>query len=171
MKFNLSGLYVITAKHLMPGDSLLNKVESSLKGGARVVQLRDKDSSKSEIIDQGKKLLELTKKYRVPLIINDSPEIAREIGADGVHIGMGDSDISFVREILGNDSIIGVSCYDDLNRGQMAEKMGADYVAFGTPYDTPTKPGRKKTHIFRDTYQGIAVNKNPGFCHWWYISS
>lgn len=145
MKFNLKGLYIITDSKLILRESFIKTVELALKGGAKIVQLREKERTEAEIIELGKQLLEVTKKYNVPLIINDSPELTKEIGADGVHLGEHDPEIENARELLGDDSIIGVSCYSDLNRGINAEKLGADYVAFGTPYSTPTKPGRIPT--------------------------
>ncbi|MGH7885441.1 MAG: thiamine phosphate synthase [Thermodesulfobacteriota bacterium] len=145
MKKNLKGLYVITDSKLIPRGNFIETVEFALKGGANIVQLREKDGFHDEVVELGKRLLEVTKKYNVPLIINDSPELAKAIGADGVHLGENDSDITFARKVIGEDSIIGVSCYGDIERGLEAEKDGADYLAFGTPYSTPTKPGRKPT--------------------------
>lgn len=145
MKNNLKGLYVITDSKLIPRENFVETVELALKGGANILQLREKKSSTSEIVELGKKLLELTRKYDVPLIINDSPVVAKKIGADGVHLGENDPDIKYAREMLGEDAIIGVSCYSKIERGLLAQKLGADYVAFGTPYSTPTKPGRVPT--------------------------
>lgn len=147
MRHNLKGLYVITDKKLIDRDSFVETVEKSIKGGARIVQLREKDTPENEIISLGSELLEVTKSYGVPLIINDSPELAREIGADGVHLGGDDTSISNARKILGNDSIIGITCYNQIERGLKAVENGADYVAFGTPYYTPTKPEREPTSI------------------------
>jgi thiamine-phosphate pyrophosphorylase len=147
MRHNLKGLYVITDKKLIDRDSFVETVEKSIKGGARIVQLREKDTPENEIISLGSELLEVTKSYGVPLIINDSPELAREIGADGVHLGGDDTSISNARKILGNDSIIGITCYNQIERGFKAVENGADYVAFGTPYYTPTKPEREPTSI------------------------
>lgn len=147
MKKNLKGLYVITDKKLISRDRFVETVEKSIKGGARIVQLREKDTPEDEIIELGSELLKVTKKYNVPLIINDSPELAREIGADGVHLGGDDASISNAREILGDDSIVGVTCYNEIARGLKAVEYGADYVAFGTPYYTPTKPEREPTSI------------------------
>lgn len=147
MNYKLGGLYVITDSKLMPGDLLFKKSEAALKGGANIIQLRDKTNNEQEVIEIGKKLLTITKKYRVPLIINDDPQIAKIVGADGVHLGEEDPDIQTAREILGKDSIVGVTCYNELENGLIAEKKGADYVAFGTPYSTPTKPGRKPTSL------------------------
>ena len=147
MKKNLSGLYVITDKKLIERDNFIEIVEKSIKGGARIVQLREKETFYDEIILLAKELLKVTKKYDVPLIINDSPEIARETGADGVHLGGDDTSIDNARSLLGSEAIIGVSCYNQIERGFNAVKSGADYVAFGTPYNTPTKPDREPTSI------------------------
>ncbi|MBI2487339.1 MAG: thiamine phosphate synthase [Deltaproteobacteria bacterium] len=145
MKYLLSGLYVITDKKLIPRDRFIKTVEKTLIGGAKIVQLREKDTPEEEIIKLGKDLHEITRKYGVPLIINDSPVLAKEIGADGVHLGEDDPPISEARKLLGSEAIIGVSCYGMIERGLQAEKEGADYVAFGTPFFTPTKPERKPT--------------------------
>jgi len=147
MKYRISGLYTITDKKLIDRDSFIFTVESALKGGTSILQLREKDTNTDELLSLGEKLLNLTRKYYVPLIINDYPEIAHEIGADGVHLGQNDTDVITARKILGNDKIIGVSCYNQISRAKIAVEEGADYIVFGTPYDTPTKPGREPTPI------------------------
>lgn len=147
MNTSLSGLYVITDKKLIERDKFVETVEMSVKGGARIVQLREKDTPEDEIIELGLALLEVTRRYNVPLIINDSPELARVIGAQGVHLGGYDTSIENAREVLGENAIIGVSCYNQIDRGLNAVQYGADYVAFGTPYYTPTKPDREPTSI------------------------
>lgn len=145
MKRMLKGLYVITDKKLISRDSFVAAVEKAVRGGASVVQLREKGTLRGEVAGLGRELLKVTKKYGVPLIINDSIELAKEIGADGVHLGENDPMIRHAREALGRDKIIGVSCYGNLERGLNAERDGADYVAFGTPFFTPTKPERIPT--------------------------
>jgi thiamine-phosphate pyrophosphorylase len=145
MSYSLGGLYIITDKKLIPRSGFIDTVEKAIRGGARIVQLREKDTPEKEIIKLGKGLLEVTRRYGIPLIINDSPVLAKEIGADGVHIGQYDMLISQAREFLGSKTIIGVSCYGDVQRGLQAEREGADYVSFGTPFFTPTKPDRKPT--------------------------
>ncbi|MGH7889090.1 MAG: thiamine phosphate synthase, partial [Thermodesulfobacteriota bacterium] len=139
------GLYVITDKKLIPRNGFIETVEKAIRGGAKIVQLREKDTPEEKIIRLGKVLLKITRKYGVPLIINDSPELAKEIGADGVHLGEYDPPVSEARKLLGNEAIIGVSCYGKIERGIQAEKDGASYAAFGTPFFTPTKPDRKVT--------------------------
>lgn len=145
MSFILKGLYVITDKKLIDRLTFEKTVEKTLKGGAKIVQFREKNTPENELLEIGKNLLEITKKYNVPLIINDSPEIAKEVDADGVHLGENDPDILHARRILGENKIIGVSCYGEIKRGLGAVKKGADYLVFGTPYYTPTKPDRKPT--------------------------
>ena len=147
MKDRLKGLYVITDNKLIPESRFVEYVEKAIKGGAKIVQLREKNASREQIINRGKELLKLTRKYGVPLIINDLPELAAEIRADGVHLGENDQSVSDARNILGEKSIIGVSCYGSLERGYYAEREGADYVAFGTPFFTPTKPERAPTSL------------------------
>ncbi|NIP39220.1 MAG: thiamine phosphate synthase [Candidatus Dadabacteria bacterium] len=145
MKHKLKGLYVITDKKLIERPKFVQTVEKALAGGANVLQLREKETPYDEIVYLGRELLRITTKYSVPLIINDKPELAKEIGADGVHLGQRDTNIEQARRIVGEDKIIGVSCYGEIDRGLEAEAGGADYLAFGTPYDTLTKPGRKPT--------------------------
>jgi thiamine-phosphate pyrophosphorylase len=145
MKRMLKGLYVITDKKLIPRDRFAATVEEAIRGGASVVQLREKDTPEDEVIEIGKSLLKVTTNYGVPLIINDSAELARKIGADGVHLGEDDPMVAHARDVLGRDKIIGVSCYGKIERGINAERDGADYVAFGTPFFTPTKPERTPT--------------------------
>jgi len=145
MKYQIRGLYVITDEKLIPRERLVETVEKAIKGGAKVIQLREKESSSGEILRLAQELLRLTRRYEVPLIINDHLEIARNIGAEGVHLGQHDASLSEARRILGSEAIIGVSCYGSIERGIEAQKGGADYLAFGTPFFTPTKPDREPT--------------------------
>jgi len=145
MGYEIKGLYVITDKRFIARDKFLETVEKAIRGGANIVQLREKDTPKRELIGLGKGLLDVTKKHGVPLIINDLASVAKEIGAQGVHLGQYDTSVREAREILGNGAIIGVSCYNSIERGFKAVKDGADYLAFGTPFFTPTKPDRGPT--------------------------
>jgi thiamine-phosphate pyrophosphorylase len=145
MKDRLKGLYVITDNRLVSRGEFLGRVEAALDGGANVLQLREKGTPYDEAASIGREVARLTASRGVPLIVNDIPMLAKEIGAQGVHLGEGDPSIEVAREVLGEDAIIGVSCYGSIERGIYAEEKGADYVAFGTPYPTPTKPGRKPT--------------------------
>lgn len=147
MKYSLKGLYLITDRKLIDKSIFLQVVDDTLAGGGNLLQLRHKDSTDSEIITLGRELLRITQRHKVPLIINDSPEIALETGADGVHLGEDDPDVSYARSLLGDDAIIGVSCYNRIDRALEAAGAGADYIAMGTPYNTPTKPGREPTSL------------------------
>jgi len=147
MNQSINGLYIITDKKLIPRENFAEIVEQAIMGGASIVQLREKQVNTKEIYELGSKLLEITRKHNVPLIINDYVDIALELGADGVHLGENDPEIKFARKKLGDKKIIGVSCYNSIERGQYAIDHGADYIVFGTPFYTPTKPGRKPTSI------------------------
>jgi thiamine-phosphate pyrophosphorylase len=145
MQYQIQGLYVITDEKLIPRKRFVETVEKAIKGGAKIVQLREKQSSGEEILRLAEELLKLTRKYNVPLIINDYLELARDIGAEGVHLGQHDTSLAEARKVLGNRAIIGVSCYSSIERGIEAHEEGADYLAFGTPFFTPTKPDRQPT--------------------------
>lgn len=145
MDSELKGLYAITDEKLIPRSSFLETVEKALAGGANILQLREKTAPPTEIVSLGKELLALTGRYGVPLIVNDFPELALEIKADGVHLGESDPGIIPARKMLGNEAVIGVSCYGSVGRGIHARRSGADYVVFGTPWSTPTKPSRIPT--------------------------
>ncbi|MFN4131934.1 MAG: thiamine phosphate synthase [Caldimicrobium sp.] len=137
----LKGLYVITDSKLTPykEGKIYEMVESALKGGAKIVQLRDKETPLKELLYIALELKKICQKYGALFIINDYIELAKETQADGVHIGKDDPSLELaLRELPGK--IIGVSCYGDLKRALLAEKIGASYVAFGSFYSSPTKP-------------------------------
>jgi thiamine-phosphate pyrophosphorylase len=138
----LKGLYVITDEKLTPYDKILEMVEEALKGGAKIVQLRDKTNSDNFLISYGFSLKELCEKYNAYFIVNDRVDLAIKVNAHGVHIGKEDADIAQVKQKLRN-KIIGVSCYDDIERAKIMESLGASYVAFGSFYPSYTKPEAK----------------------------
>lgn len=141
---NLTGLYGITDAELMPDtETLLRKVEQSLKGGARVIQYRDKSSDLKKRVQQASALNTLCKTYHVPLLINDDAGLAAGIGAAGVHLGQSDGAVTEAREMLGEDAIIGVTCHGSLQLAQQAQTEGANYVAFGAFFPSKTKPHAK----------------------------
>lgn len=133
------GLYVITDPVLTPAEMLVARVRQAILGGARMVQLRDKSADRNARRRQARALLRLCNAHDVPLIINDDVELARETGAHGVHLGKDDSGIEEARASLGAKAIIGVSCYNDLERAGKACRSGADYVAFGSFFPSMTK--------------------------------
>lgn len=138
----LRGLYAITDSHLIPRDRFVDTVEAAVRGGATLIQLREKEAPREEIIRLGRAVLTVTRRYGALLIVNDHPSIAKEIGADGAHVGREDPPVAEARALLGPDAIIGASCYGQIERAITAEQEGADYVAFGTPFPSPTKPGK-----------------------------
>ncbi|TPQ24864.1 thiamine phosphate synthase [Methylomonas koyamae] len=138
MKFPGKGLYAITQPDGKSIAQVVADVEAALRGGAAVIQYRDKNP-----LDAGKlaaALLAVCHAYRVPLLINDSVELALAVGADGVHLGRDDGDLAAARTALGPDAIIGVSCYNDIGRATAAVAAGADYVAFGRFFRSGSKP-------------------------------
>ena len=155
----LRGLYVITDTHLIPRQRFVETVEAAVRGGATMVQLREKDTPPQEVTRLGREILAVTRRHGALLIVNDHPTVAREIGADGVHVGRDDPPVAEARAILGPEAIIGASCYGDVEHAVMAEQAGADYVAFGTPFPSPTKSKRTDTslEIFQQAKQRVGV--------------
>ena len=155
----LQGLYLITDTKLIPRERFVETVEAAVRGGATMVQLREKETPREEVIRLGQALLAVTKRYDALLIINDHPSVAKAVGADGVHVGREDPPVSEARALLGPDAIIGASCYGDVTRAASAERDGADYVAFGTPFPSPTKTKRTDISlgIFREAKQQVSV--------------
>ena len=134
-----SFLYLITPPQIHD-INIENKLKNIFQTGVvKVLQLRLKKSKDQEIIDAGKILKTLCKNHNVTLIINDRPDLAHKIGADGVHIGEEDSSIENARAILGKNAIIGVSCYNSKHQAMIAAEKGADYVAFGAFFKSSTK--------------------------------
>lgn len=135
----LRGLYLVTPDWA-DTPALVSALAAALAGRPALVQYRNKLADPDLGRAQAALVLELCRAAGVPLIINDSLELALEIGADGLHIGSADGDPAKVRAALGPGRILGVSCYADLSRGKAARATGADYVAFGALFPSPTKP-------------------------------
>ena len=136
----ICGLYAITDSNLITPKRFANKVRQALEGGARVVQYRDKSQHHELRWKQAQTVVELCHEFSAVSIINDDIELTKTVNADGVHIGSKDDELSYAREQLGDDKIIGVSCYADINLAKQAVKGSADYVAFGSIFPSPTKP-------------------------------
>ena len=143
------GLYAITDG---PRPDLHAAVERALEGGATIVQYRDKTGDGERRRVESADLLALCRRFGVPLIINDDVELAAIIRADGVHLGEHDGDIDAARTRLGATAVIGVSCYDSLDRARQLAAAGADYLAFGAYFPSPTKPLARhaRTDLLRD---------------------
>ena len=134
------GLYAITDSNLIPAAELAARVAQAIAGGATVIQYREKQLAATERHRQAAELAALCRRHTVPLRINDDVELAAAIGAAGVHLGRDDTAIRTARERLGADAIIGVSCYNTLQRAHAAAAAGADYIAFGRFFPSHTKP-------------------------------
>ena len=138
MRFPAHGLYAITQTHNKSGDTIINEVEAAIRGGAVIVQYRDKNPTDALFL--AIELVKICHKHKVPLIINDDVELAASAGADGVHIGKEDGAIAHARKSLGSDAIIGVSCYNFVEQALDAQGQGATYVAFGRFFPSFSKP-------------------------------
>lgn len=144
---SLRGLYVITDAALAVRDGLEVQVAAALRGGAVLVQYRDKGEDAVRRREQALALQALCTAASAPLIINDDVPLAAEIGAAGVHLGRDDAGIVEARRLLGGAALIGVSCYNDFGRALAAQRAGADYVAFGSFFPSPTKPGAVRADL------------------------
>ena len=145
-------LYAITDRHWLNGETLYQQVEKALKGGVTFLQLREKNLAEEDFIKEAREIKELCRKYNVPLIINDNVEIAREIDADGVHVGQSDMEAGDVRDRLGPDKIIGVSART-VEQALLAEAHGADYLGVGAVFSTSTKLDAR--NVSRETLREI----------------
>jgi thiamine-phosphate pyrophosphorylase len=140
MKPRIHGLYAIADSHYLEPEQFAPAVRAALAGGARVIQYRDKRGDPVRRAAIAHELNRLCVEYGVPLLINDDVALAAEVGAAGVHIGRDDADLARTRAQLGDAAIIGVSCYNELERALAAQAGGADYVAFGRFFPSHTKP-------------------------------
>ncbi len=135
----LRGLYAITDSELLKGK-LLPYVEAALKGGATLLQYRDKSTDDARRLREAEALRELCNRYGAALIINDDAELAARLGV-GLHLGQTDGSLSVARALLGRQAIIGGTCHAQLELAEAAAGEGASYVAFGRFFNSNTKPG------------------------------
>ena len=139
----LPRLYAVTDEKVLPNVRLIQKVAEVLEAGVRFLQLRFKKTPAREQLSLGQEIRVLTSKYNALLVINDSPELAKEIGADGVHLGAEDPQLSQARKILGPDAIVGVSCYEDMALVRRWSPDDVSYVGLSSPYPSTTKHKEK----------------------------
>lgn len=130
-------LYAVTDRHWLGEETLYDQVKKALDGGATFVQLRRR-SSTEDFLAEAKEIQKLCKEYGVPFVINDEVSIAKDIDADGVHVGQSDMEAMDVRKILGPDKILGVSA-QTVEQAIIAEKHGADYLGVGAVFTTGSK--------------------------------
>lgn len=145
LRSRLRGLYAVTPDE--PDTArLLAQVEAAVRGGARSVQYRNKAASPALRAAQARALASACRAGGALFIVNDDAELARAVGADGVHVGEDDGDLAHVRAVVG-DAIVGVSCYGDLERAKRAVAGGADYVAFGSFFLSSVKPHARRASV------------------------
>lgn len=135
-------LYLCTDRSLMTSPTIEESVELAIKGGVTVVQLREKDCSSRAFYDLALRVKAITRRFNVPLIINDRVDIALAVDADGVHVGQSDLPCAAVRAMMGSDKIVGVSA-SSLEEALQAQRDGADYLGVGAMYATSTKDDAK----------------------------
>ena len=133
------GLYVITDEKLTPNDTAVEQVRTVLQEGVKIIQYRNKRDTDSDVEEICIQIQQLCTLYGAKFIIDDRPHLAQKIQADGLHIGRNDISLQEARMIFPN-GIIGVSCYGSVRKALEAQNDGANYVAFGSFYHSPTKP-------------------------------
>jgi thiamine-phosphate pyrophosphorylase len=131
-------LYLVTDRGLARGRSTFKIVKAAVDGGVTVVQLREKDCSTREFVEQALTIKDFLRTRKIPLIINDRLDVAQAVKADGVHLGQTDMPLETAKEILGDSMIIGISA-ESLEDAIAAERSGADYLGVSPIYATPTK--------------------------------
>ena len=131
-------LYAVTGRAWLGGRTLAEQVEEALRGGATFVQLREKELAGEALLAEAREIQALCRRYRVPFVIDDDVALARQIDADGVHVGQSDMEAQKARALLGGDKILGVSA-QTVEQAVLAEKNGADYLGVGAVFSTSTK--------------------------------
>ena len=154
-------LYFITDSTNYAEEEFLFRVEEALKGGITLMQLREKEKFTREYISLAEKVHKLTKKYNVPLIIDDRIDVALAMGAEGVHLGQSDMPISTARKILGDDFIIGATT-KTVPQALEAYEQGADYLGVGAIYPTTTKVKTvlTSTETLKDICNSVPIPAN-----------
>lgn len=131
-------LYAVTDRKWTGEKTSYQQVEEALKGGATLIQLREKNMSQEEFLKEAREIAELCHRYGTALIINDNVEVALKSGADGVHVGIEDTPVEEIRKMTPGDFIIGATA-KTTEQAQRAEKEGADYIGVGAVFPSPTK--------------------------------
>ncbi|MFO1322716.1 MAG: thiamine phosphate synthase [Burkholderiales bacterium] len=142
----LHGLYAVTPDDADTGR-LAARVAAAIAGGATAIQYRNKPASAEKRREQASRLADVCRTGGALFIVNDDAALARDVRADGVHLGEDDGDIAAARAVLGDGALIGVSCYDDAARARRMVAQGADYVAFGSFFPSQVKPGARRADI------------------------
>ncbi|MDD6480911.1 MAG: thiamine phosphate synthase [Lachnospiraceae bacterium] len=135
-------LYAVTDRSWLRGETLYTQVEKALRGGATMVQLREKELDEAGFEKEAVEILQLCHRFGVPFIVNDNVELAQRVGADGVHIGQDDMQMQQARKILGPDKVIGVTA-KTVEQAVRAQEQGADYLGSGAVFGSTTKQDAK----------------------------
>ena len=151
-------LYAVTDRAWVGKQTLCEQVEAALKGGCTCVQLREKELSDAEFLEEAIKIHEICKHYGVPFIVNDNVDIAVKCHAEGIHVGQDDMKASCVRERVGDDMIIGVSAHT-VEEAVEAVKNGADYLGAGAVFGSSTKQnaGSMKKETLRSICEAVDI--------------
>lgn len=154
-------LYVVTDSTGLDEDEFLRKVEGSLKGGATIIQLREKDKTTREYLHLAEKVHKITKKYKTPLIIDDRLDIAMAMDAEGVHLGQSDLPVQAARNLIGKEKIIGATA-KTVEQAKEAYEQGADYLGVGAIYPTTTKVKTilTSTETLQDICEAVPIPVN-----------
>ncbi len=160
MKFNkqMLLLYAVTDRGFEGRQTLYEQIEDALKGGATLVQLREKSLSEEEFIKEAVKIRQLCHRYDVPLIINDNVNVALKSSADGVHVGIEDMPVASIRKNAPRDFIIGATA-KTVEQARGAERAGADYLGVGAVFPSPTKKNAVRITVgqLRDICQSVSI--------------
>lgn len=156
-----TALYFITDSTSVPDEKFLTVVEEACKGGATIIQLREKERSTREYMELAEKVHEVTKKYGIPLIIDDRVDVALAVDAEGVHLGQSDMPVAAARKLMGEEKIIGATT-KTVPQALEAYKQGADYLGVGAIYPTTTKVKTVLTSVetLSDIVKSVPIKVN-----------
>ena len=151
-------LYAVTDRAWVGRQTLLEQIEDALRGGVTLVQLREKDLPQPDFIREAAQATALCHRYGIPLIVNDSLEVALKSGADGVHVGIEDQPVAEIRRRVGKDWIIGATA-KTVEQARAAQAAGADYLGVGAVFPSPTKKNaiRITTQQLREICSSVAI--------------
>lgn len=152
-------IYAISDKYLTPHNKLPQMLLDAIESGCDIFQFRDKDSSDSSISGLCAELDDICKKNNILFVLNDRVELALKLNVSGLHLGRDDERYPFSEIRKSFDGTIGVSCYDDINRALYYQSLGANYVAFGSIFKSPTKQDSKVvgTNIINEAKHKIKI--------------
>lgn len=151
-------LYAVTDRAWTGKQTLMEQVETAIRGGATCVQLREKNLDEEHFLAEALEMKKLCTGYGVPFIVNDNVEIAMKSGADGIHVGQKDMEAGNVRALVGNHMMIGVSA-KTVEQALAAEKAGADYLGVGAVFATSTKPDASEVshQVLKDICKAVSI--------------